>query len=65
VTKRDNFEFAFFTLRDTIWIGALGPEPKNGLLSFSMDSGFLPQAECSVNFFLKARPKLKVVGDYI
>ncbi len=47
MAKRESFELAFFTISDTVWIGGLGAEPKNGfvLVLILMDSGLLPQAE--------------------
>ena len=50
MAKRENYEHAFFTISDTVWIGDLGAEPKNGfiLVLISMDSGFLPQAEAAM-----------------
>ncbi len=32
--KRDNFELAFFTLSDPIWIGDLGTEVKKVVVAF-------------------------------
>jgi hypothetical protein len=54
--KRENFLLAFFTLREPIWVGDLGTEPKNPFcfnLTPDLDCfclfGFLPHTECSVN----------------
>ena len=55
VPKCENCELAFFTLSDTIWIGDIATEPKNGffiiLVLISMDFEILQQAECLVKKF--------------
>jgi hypothetical protein len=49
---RENFSLAFFTLREHIWVGDLGTEPKNPLFIIwpliSNIFGFLPYTECAV-----------------
>jgi hypothetical protein len=63
VPKLENFELAFFTLNNPIWVVGLGTEAKNDffliLVLISMDFGFLPHTECSVNNFFNAAPKIK------
>jgi hypothetical protein len=52
ISRLGTFVLAFFTLRDTIWIGDLVTEAKKNfkinLDLILMDFWCLPQAECSV-----------------
>jgi hypothetical protein len=53
VPKHENFSLAFFALREPIWVGDLGNDPKKTFFflwpMISMVFGFLPHTECAVN----------------